>query len=565
MKIKLVTLLLMLTMIFGLTTSCAKAPEKLESTPSGKPETTALPSPTSDSPIEEDDTVNTSYPIVSDGSITLEIWYPLTQEIAPFTNDLASGENYAWKAAMEKTGIIIKFIHPASATSRESFQTMVVSGDMPDILNSASGNYTGGVDKAIEDNVFVRLNDYEKFMPNYMYWVNSTESNRKFAYTDSGNMGYIAQVYDRVQNPFAGYAIRQDWLDELGLARPETIDEWTAVLTEFRDKKTNGYGPLDFYKTGFNPNAFFTGAYGVLGPGIYGGLGLYIQKDGKIECSVLGDQFRSYLTQMHEWYEAGLIDKDFIANGTSFSQPNMPRLAQNQSGAVPIMMSYAGDIFARMGAVEEGALLTLVKVPKLSKSDPLYVGMKGVGEANLMTGGTVISTDCENIEAAVRFIDWFYGEEGSLIANYGIEGVTFNYDENNHPVHTDLLANNPEGMAPSAAQQRYLIHNGFMLLLLDRLEDNLNEYGREYIQLWADRGIYNIVGNLTYTPEEGQRYSAIINDLQTYVEEFAIKCIMGELEINDSNWDNYINTIESMGEEECRSIIQAAYDRFLSR
>ncbi|MGI6038955.1 MAG: extracellular solute-binding protein [Eubacteriales bacterium] len=565
MKTKLLTLLLVIVMIFGIVAGCSTDDKSPAQTTPNKPTTSPTSEPSSPNEEDQEEDVSTSYPIVSDGSITLDIWYPLTQEIAPYTNDLAGGENYAWVQAMEKTGVKIKFIHPASATARENFQTMIVSGDMPDILNGASGYYTGGVDRAIEDGVFVLLNPYEPYMPNYMSWVNSTEANTKFAYTDEGNMGYIAQVYDRIQNPFAGYGIRQDWLDDLNLERPETIDEWTKVLTEFRDKKTNGHAPLDLYKTGFNPNTFFCGAYGVQGPGIYGGLGLYIQKDGVVECSVLGEQFRDYLVQMNRWFEDGLIDRDFIANGTSFSQPNMPRLSQNQSGAVPIMMSYAGEVFARMGTAEEGAIFSLVRPPKLSKSDPLYIAMKGVGEANLMNGGAVITTDCENPEVAVRFIDWFYGEEGALISNYGIEGVTFNYDENNRPVHTELLARNPEGMAPSAAQQRYLIHNGFVLLMLDRLEDNLDEYGREYIELWADRGIYNIVGNLTYTPEEGERYSVILSDMQTYVEEFAVKCIMGELEINDSNWETFLRIMEEMREDECRAIIQSAYDRYLNR
>ena len=84
-------------------------------------------------------------------------------------------------------------------------------------------------------------------------------------------------MYDRIQNPFAGYGIRQDW-SMIHLERPETIDEWTKVLTEFRDKKTNGHAPLDLYKTGFNPNTFFCGAYGVQGPGIYGGLDFISRK-----------------------------------------------------------------------------------------------------------------------------------------------------------------------------------------------------------------------------------------------------------------------------------------------
>jgi hypothetical protein len=53
--------------------------------------------------------------------------------------------------------------------------------------------------------------------------------------------------------------------------------------------------------------------------------------------------------------------------------------------------------------------------------------------------------------------------------------------------------------------------------------------------------------------------------MATYVEEYTIKSIMGELKIDDTNWNNYVQTINGMGEEDCRSIVQAAYDRFKAR
>ncbi|SFM27606.1 putative aldouronate transport system substrate-binding protein [Paenibacillus sp. 1_12] len=31
--------------------------------------------------------------------------------------------------------------------------------------------------------------------------------------------------------------LRQDWLDELGLAAPETIEEWVKVLKSFKENK----------------------------------------------------------------------------------------------------------------------------------------------------------------------------------------------------------------------------------------------------------------------------------------------------------------------------------------
>ena len=36
-----------------------------------------------------------------------------------------------------------------------------------------------------------------------------------------------------------------------------------------------------------------------------------------------------------------------------------------------------------------------------------------------------ITTSCKNIEAAARLLDYAYGEEGHLLANFGIEGVTY--------------------------------------------------------------------------------------------------------------------------------------------
>ena len=40
--------------------------------------------------------------------------------------------------------------------------------------------------------------------------------------------------------------------------------------------------------------------------------------------------------------------------------------------------------------------------------------------------------------------------------------------------------------------------------------------------------------------------------------------ISGAMDI-DSNWDNYISTLQSMGIDRCIEITQAAYERYLAR
>lgn len=59
--------------------------------------------------------------------------------------------------------------------------------------------------------------------------------------------------------------------------------------------------------------------------------------------------------------------------------------------------------------------------------------------------GFKITTNCENIELACQWGDWWYSEEGSLLANYGVEGVSFNYVDGK-PVLSETVTDAPEGM-----------------------------------------------------------------------------------------------------------------------
>ena len=42
-----------------------------------------------------------------------------------------------------------------------------------------------------------------------------------------------------------GLAVRQDWLDKLGLKTPTTLDEWRTMLTAFKQRDPNGNGKAD--------------------------------------------------------------------------------------------------------------------------------------------------------------------------------------------------------------------------------------------------------------------------------------------------------------------------------
>jgi len=499
-------------------------------------------------------------PIVTDGSVTLKIWFSLEPKVIAQTDDLADGSNFAWSEAMKRTGIRVEFIHPVNSAETEQFQLMIASSDHPDIYKGFTSLYAGGLDKAVSDNVWLRLNTLiESFAPNYLKWVNSSENDRKNAITDSGNMVCFCQVYDRLQPAFVGYAIRQDWLDDLGLRRPETYDDWYNVLTQFKNFKTsNGAGPLELASSGIPASNAFAGGFGV-------NASYFIQKSGKVVFSQAESGFREYLDMMSRWYREGLIDKDFLVNGGNGYYPNSTRIANNESGAAAMMYTYAGDYLARAGIAEPGANFTLTRWPVKTAGTTPPVAFIGY-DAPKITGefGATVFSSCKYPEYAVCFIDYFYSEEGAFLANYGLEGVTYEMI-NGKPIQTELITKNPDGLTTTSAQARYLIHNGAMVFILDREEDAQSETALEYRDLWSPAGMWNISGNLSYTAEEGAERSALLNDISSYVSQMTVKFIMGVEELNDATWGEFVGSLKAMNVDRAVEITQAAFDRYRAR
>ena len=69
---------------------------------------------------------------------------------------------------------------------------------------------------------------------------------------------------------------------------------------------------------------------------------------------------------------------------------------------------------------------------------------------------------------------------------------------------------------------------------------------------------------LSMPPADGEEYSAIVNDVQTYVNEARGKFITGEWDV-EAKWDEYCKTIEGMRLSRAIEIKQAAVDRYNAR
>ena len=499
-----------------------------------------------------------SYPLADGGELTY--WLQLnTNASANFTN---LGETEFGKALQEQTGITIKFQHPAAGAdqAKEQFNLIVADGNLPDIMEwQWVKMYPGGPEKAIKDGVIIPLNDIiDQYCPNLKKYLAENPDVDKMIKTDDGN--YFAFPFirgeDKLRYTVGGF-IRKDWLDELGLEVPATVDEWHTVLTAFKEKKGTE-APISFDWANFkqsNPIAF---AYKV---GAANSTWFILDDGGKVAFAPAQAEYKDYLMTMNQWYQEGLIDKDIATlNGDQVTA----KMTSDKSGASVGWAASRMQVFMTSAQkTNPDYLLVPTPIPTLEKGvEPEY----GYMENKFPDVAAAITSSCKNVELAARLLDYGYSDAGHNLFNYGIEGVSYEMKDGK-AVYTDLVMNNPDGWPLAQSLSKYIRanYNGPFVQDLNYLEQYLQlPTVKDCPSVWeVPNASKHTVPNITPTQEESKELATITNELNTYVDEMTLKFIFGTESFD--KWDNYIQTLKDMKLDRALEIENAALARYEAR
>ncbi|GIO97255.1 sugar ABC transporter permease [Paenibacillus lautus] len=465
----------------------------------------------------------------------------------------------AYQELEKTTGTKVKFQHPPAGQEADAFNIMVSSGNLPDVVEYGWANVSGGPDKAISDGSIIRLNELiEEHAPNVSKLLNEHPEYKKLITTDGGNIYVFPFIRgDEYLLTFNGLIIRQDWLDQLQLSVPETIDEWYEVLKAFKTKDPNGNGQadeipllLDMDMTAINHA--FVGAWGIT-------TGFY-QVDGKVKYGPIQPEFKSYLETMSKWYAEGLIDQDYAATDATLKDA---KVTNNQVGA---FSGYMGSSLGRYSELmlKSNPNVDLVGAPNvvLKKGDTPILGQK---DSPFNGFGAAITKANKFPAETVKWLDYKYGEEGHMLFNFGVEGVSYDMKDG-YPTYTDEVMKNPDGLSITQALSKYNLASYSGPFVQDRRY--IEQYSalpqqKAAIETWMKAENDRLMPIISPTAEESTRYASIMNDINTYYEEMVNKFIMGVEPI--SGFDQFVQTVQGMGIEEALQIQQAALDRFNSR
>jgi putative aldouronate transport system substrate-binding protein len=515
--------------------------KKESAAPADSPPQTTAPSPN-----------GSVYPLKTD--VTLTRWLDSGQ----FANQLAikpKMEEFPFVQDLNKrTGVKEKYVLPAVNQAKDQLNIMFASGEYTDIIEwNFLNNYPGGPEKAIKDGNILKLNDLiDKHAPNLKKYLKEHPEVDKQIKTDSGTYyGFPFIRGDDFLKTYGGPIVRKDWLDELGLPVPQTIDEWYTVLKAFKEKK-GATAPLTFVST---PRLFDDLQFGAF----YGAFGVkrdFYMEDGKVKFGPLEPGFKEFLITMRKWYAEGLLDPDIATVDSKIRDANM---TSGKSGATyGLAGGGIGRMLTAMKDKDPKYNVVGAPYPVLKKGDTPKFGQKDFSAPQ--GGNFAISPKTKHPELVVQALDYGYSEEGQLFYNFGTEGVSYNM-VNGYPTYTDQIKKDYASNltlytratgGPTIQDKRY--YEQFAAL----------PQQQEAVKTWmkTDADKYQLPP-ISPNPEESSEFAKIINEVNTLVDETTIKILLGTESID--SYDKFREKLKSLKIERAIEIQQAALDRYNKR
>ena len=478
---------------------------------------------------------------------TLTYWVPLNPNAATSVSNY--GDTPFAKELQKRLNVKIEYQHPTQGSELEKFNLLVASDSLPDIIEYLWGNYPGGPSKALADNVIQEI-DIPNKAPNLYAYIKENPGIEKMMKTDDGK--YFSFPFIRGERSLqtsAGPIIRKDWLDDLGLPMPETIDEWEQTLTAFKTKKGAKY-PL-CYRTYVEAWGVFAGAYKTVD-------GLYVD-GGKVKYGALEPGYKDYVAKMNDWYKKGLMPPDFATMDSSLIDSY---IINGNAGAV------IGSVGSGIGkltdaAKEEGYLLAGAPYPTLKKGQRAQFGQMD----NRIPGTyATLSRDCKNVDLAAKVLDYGYSKEGEMLFNFGIEGESYTMVDG-YPKYTDVITKNPDGLSVSGAMARYIqaYNAGPFVQDVRYMEQYASRpQQQDAIKTWSNTDMEkHLLPNISLLPKDTNAMAKKISAVNSYKDEMLVKFITGAEPI--SKFDDFIKGLKERGIDEYLKLMNEAYERYNNR
>ena len=234
----------------------------------------------------------------------------------------------------------------------------------------------------------------------------------------------------------------------------------------------------------------------------------------------------------------------------------MSTYSDPMTGSMVAPLSLAPVLKALIG--DESVEYVAVPNPVVNKGDEVHIYPYNAS----VSVGYQISTQCENLDIALKWCDLQYSDDVIFQGNWGIDESNYIINDDGTVKFSDNIFKNADGF--SAIDMIYSIAPTPVVVdqTRDREDDPFLNEAADLYDSQCDND-YNISNSLTMNDEETEIYNSVITDVMTYVQEMQVKYILG-IESFDQ-YDAFLDKIREMGIDQATAAYQSAFDRYNAR
>ena len=492
-----------------------------------------------------------------------------------------------WKKLEEECGATINIT--GAVNNGDYYNTLNpkinTAKNMPDVFfscpDATEGSYFDWGDQ--QTGVLYNLDDLlagrEKEFPYLAHVINSEQF---------GNIKYGgAHTLMMAPSERSGWGIyyRADWLVAVGYYQkdgngnaitdengnkipytPQTMDELTEVLGLFSENDPDGNGKKDTY--GISPGAHahfmnpFYHAFGVPTDWDYTGE--------KVDYMYCTPEYKNFLNWFRAQYRAGYVDPLFYQNRNDSDRKRF------EEGKVGIMVTNAGATVASVAKKVEdlfGEGSVVMGKPPVGTAECGVEGCGGFSDWGGWWGGFSISRSCKNTDAVLKLFNYINSPEGSMLCNFGIEGVHYTMENGKVKPNLEARGAEPDGTFAALTDETggldYYGKHRFSTILLSvpmiwNLETDEYELVPQFESVdlkYADlmqQAFDNVTLSVTRLVNVTDYSGAVLkkrNKIQDICETYAVQA-MADKKNTTTDWDKMISDCNANGMDSIRQIFK---------
>ena len=490
-------------------------------------------------------------------------------------------ENTLTPWIQEKTNVKINFEEIPDTEWDTKVNLLIASDELPDAFIYGGFSAAELADYGSQG-VFLALNDIIEEHGHYVKQVFDQQEALPGAYTAlDGNIYTLPDINECYHCFYSMRAwINQQWLTNLGLEYPNTVDEFVNVLRAFKEQDANGNGdPNDEIPFSGNATSWNSTIYPFLLNSFlhYDTSNLSVKEDGTVIFTPIQPEFKEGLQWIASLIDEGLIEKEALTQTeeqlkTKGSNLDIALLGGFTSAT---WWSGVGSDNGEGSRCREYSGLSPLEGPNGVRISP----WAGTG---FNMGNSVITTACEDPVPLFKMLDYMLSDEATLRSQIGELGVDYIEPTEGAPgingkpaLYAKIPTSNTTGgttgdeadttmpnVFPSNRTSDFRL--GEQADYSDpetqwQQEPRLYNESATYFAPYADEHMM-YPGAVNLTAEESEKINFMKTQINDYVKENIVLFLAGEKSF-DTDWDSFIAEFDNLNLDEYMELRQMAYTR----